>query len=247
MPLTNNHFLSSGIIAISLYLFFLFSILYYMIEPNTIKITSFERQTAIELDLSVMDSPKKVEKTSPQKPKVEDVKIEEKSASKDTVSKTTMKDLFANVKSDAKTIEKKETTTEQSSKVASIYKSTFEKEERKEISSAITKQLENINLNSSSSMAPTVDANVDEYYSLIYDILASKWNPSSNSKGLSSNVLITIYKNGKFSYNIISKSGNRDFDSALESFLSFQTNEKFPEHQKGEKTTLKVTFKTKGD
>jgi hypothetical protein len=247
MPVANNHFLTSGIIAVTTYILFVGSILYYIIGPTITKITSFNKSTTIELDLTILDKAE-TPKSSYEKPKVnEEVQKEEKAASKETVTKTDMKSLFANVTTEAKTVEKKEVTTNQSVKVASVFKSTFEKEERKEISTNVTKRLENVNLNPTASMAPPSDANVDEYYSLVYEILASKWNPSNTSSGLGADVLITIYKNGKFNYNIVSKSGDKSFDSALESFLNSQMNEKFPPHQKGDKTTLKVTFKTKGD
>jgi len=248
MPTSKNYFLRSGIIAISIYIMLIISILYGLNKDNLKRITSFNKSTSVEIDLSILDE-SDVKKTAFEKPTIkEEIQIAEKSASKATVTKEVdAKSLFSNVSTKAKATTKENVTTQQSVKVASTQKSTFEKEERKQISSNVSKTLENVNLNPTSSLAPPSDADVDEYYSLVYEILASKWQPSTLKKNLSCDVIITIYKNGKFGYNIISYSGDASFDSSLERFLNSQLNEKFPEHTKGDKTTLKVSFKTKGD
>lgn len=248
MPTYNNYFVSSGIFAVGIYLFFVIGTLYYILDPDITKISSFNKNTAIELDLTLLEEKKDIKQTQFEKKTVkEEIPQEEKSASRETVTKKVdTRSLFANVSTVAPVV--KETVTNQKSvEVSSTRKATFEKEERAQVSKNISKTLENVNLNPTSSLSPPSDANVDEYYSLIYDILASRWNPASLKDNLFADVIITIYKNGKFNYSIISKSGDSNFDASLERFLNSQLNQKFPEHTKGDKTTLKVTFKTKGE
>ncbi|QOG11757.1 TonB C-terminal domain-containing protein [Arcobacter sp. FWKO B] len=248
MPTTNNQFLISGIISFSIYFILIFAILFYMVDPDIKRVTAFNKNTAIELDISLIEE-KAQPKAKFEKPieKKEEIPIEEKSASKATVTTTDMKSLFANVTTQTQNVIKQDVVQKESVKVASVFKSSFEKESRSEISTNVSKRLDNVNINPTSSLSPPSDAVIDEYYSLIYEILASKWQPSIIKENLSSDVIITIYKNGKFAYNIISKSGDSNFDVSLERFLNNQLNVKFPEHNKGEKTSLKVTFKTKGE
>ena len=59
----------------------------------------------------------------------------------------------------------------------------------------------------------------DPYFSKIYNLLSSRWNPTRFFNDLKAKVIITISHNGTFSYQFIQYSDDIGFDNQLKNFL----------------------------
>lgn len=239
-------FYVSGILSFSFYgLFFLLFILYVK-SHNVKKIDAFSKTTVLELDIIVDNKPKQEEKTIQKlvqnSEKSED--IVKKSTSKSVKTTANVQSLFANVSVAAQTVKKEVINNTEKSLVSSRYKSKFEKQSKSE-SVSVSKLLDNVKQNSSKLLVSNNKNQNDPYYSKIYELLASRWNPRIIIDDLSAKVIITIFNDGRFDYKLLIQSGNDIFDDSLYAFLESQKLEKFPPYEKGNSTDIEFTFKTK--
>ncbi|OUR74487.1 hypothetical protein A9Q76_01040, partial [Arcobacter sp. 31_11_sub10_T18] len=82
----------------------------------------------------------------------------------------------------------------------------------------------------------------DEYYSKIYDLLASRWNPMLIIDGLSAKVLVIISSNGEFNFKFLKNSRDSSFNDSLRIFLEAQRLIVYPTHTRGSEQEIAVTF-----
>lgn len=232
-------FYLSGFLSFFVYLILLLLFTFYIL-PSKTKTYSF-KDDSIEIELSFTKDEKvsKIVKIETKKEeKIEDKeKIVEASISN---KKADVKSLFANVKDDSKKLTDEEINNIKKSIDPKRFKSKFEKEKREDISmdrifekSKTTTSLSSENKNSED----------DEYLKSVNSLL-SKWLPIIESQELSSTVSITIDSLGNFTYRVIKKTGNINFDESLEVFLEKQISIKYPSPKKGT-IRLEVEFKQK--
>ena len=162
------------------------------------------------------DTTNKPPEPDPAPPEPEDKKVEEPN----------LKDLFGSIDTsklkEDKVAKKKEQPKEPSRK----------KPEKVQIKSQQKKASDVINALTLDQVAKTPKSQMtgeyNEYIGQITRILTAKWNQykaGSNDKAV---VLISIDKNGNFSYDIKSLSGNSEFNDKVRNFLQDMTLEKFP-------------------
>lgn len=88
------------------------------------------------------------------------------------------------------------------------------------------------------------DGKYDEWFAKVKKILYEKWD-SHFYESVLIVVYITITDQGKFSYQIISKSKNSSYNIYMQKLLDSLCQEVFPPYPKGKQKTIEVTFKTK--
>lgn len=242
-----DYFLISGVISIFLYLSFFIFLFIYLKDHNVKKYDASKKVTVLELEV-IEPNKEKSEKKQIQKVEVKNNQkndIVEKSTSTSQKQRSDLKSLFANVNVKSTQVKEEETTDVKKSSVLSRFKSKFEREKKSQ-NVDVSNLLQKVQTNSNLAIATTSN-NFDEYYSKIYDIISSRWNPLKIANGLSSVVIITIDSQGNFSYKIITRSGDDRFDASLEEFLDSQTTQAYPPYEKGNNTDIEFTFKTKED
>jgi hypothetical protein len=240
-------FYVSGILSFSFYCLFFLLFILYVKSHNVKKIDAFSKTTVLELDIIVDNKPKEEEKKTIQNvvkntEKSED--IVKKSTSKSVKTSANVQSLFANVSVASQNVKKEVVNNTQKNLVASRYKSKFEKQSKNE-SVSVSKLLDNVKQNSSKLLVSNSKNQNDPYYSKIYELLASRWNPRVIIDDLSAKVIITIFSDGRFDYKLLIKSGNDIFDDSLYDFLESQKSEIFPPYEKGSSTDIEFTFRTK--
>jgi periplasmic protein TonB len=240
-----NFFYISGIISFSFYcLFFLLFVLY--IKGHNIKtIDAFSKATVLELNIVVDDKPKeeKAVQTTVMKNTEKSQEEVKQSASKSLkTSSADVQSLFAKVSVDAPAKKEVVTNTEKNV-VMSKFKAEVEKQTKSE--SSVSKLLESVKQSSSKLTISDSKNESDPYYSKVYEIIASRWNPRVDVDDLSAKVLITIYSDGRFEFTFLKYSSNDAFDEDLQNFLAGQTMVLYPPHDKGYKTSIEITFKSK--
>ncbi len=240
-----SNFYLSGLVSLFIYIFFFVLFILYIGSSNAKIYDSSKKVTVLELDIVLSNIQNKELKSKSSKPQEE--KIVEKSTSKSAEQKANLKLLFANV--DTKAIEtvKQEVNNIQSSSTSSRFKSKFERESRSSKEVDVSKILEDVESKQRKlSISTSSKYENDPYYSKIYEILAQRWNPILIEDGLEAKILLTIYSDGKFDYRVLKYSTNEKFDILLKEFLDKQRNLSYPPHNKGSKTNIEVTFKSKG-
>ncbi len=235
-------FIVSGIIAISIYLFMFFIVLFYIMAPTPKTFNLKPTSTVLELDMIVEKSDKKMVEKKTEK-KIEKEEVQEKTASASNEKKPDLKSLFANVKETAKQVAKEEVNNVQKSMDPKRFKSKFEKE-KKSSNIKIDKLLddEKTTTNAKSSNAAKGEE-TDEYFSQVSDLL-SVWMPIGS--GLKAVVLVMIDLNGRFDYRFVNTSGDEAFDTSLKGFLDEQKNVPYPKPTKGKVIRINVDFKSEG-
>ena len=131
--------------------------------------------------------------------------------------------------------------------MASRFKSKFEKEKKSKnlVLSNLKEKVES----KSSSKNVTMTKNKDEqdpYYSKIYQLLSSRWNPTIFADDLKAKVNIVIFNNGKFSFKFIQYSGNEGFDEQLKEFLNNETLKNYPVSPSNKTVNIEISFQSKG-
>ncbi len=238
-------FVYSAIFSFGLYFLLIFFFFLYVKGHDIKKYDALKNETILELELIVDDTQKVIQKTKIKDLFKEQPKVVKKETSRSVTNTANIKSLFANVKTakDAPVV-KKEVLNVNKSLVSSRYKSKFEKEKKRD-SVNVSKILDNVVQKSKKlTVQSTTSNNYDKYYSKIYEILNQTWSPKYKISGLESTALISINKNGRFSYKILKRSGNPIFDKNLKNYLDSQTNRSYPSHNKKSQVTLQVTFKS---
>lgn len=239
-------FYVSGILSFSFYCLFFLLFILYVKSHNVKKIDAFSKTTVLELNIIMDDKPKKEEQTikTVAKNSEQSEDIVKKSTSKSVKTTANVQSLFANVSVAAQNVKKEVINNTEKNLVSSRFQSKFEKQSKSE-SVSVSKLLDNVKQNTSKLLVSDNVNQSDPYYSKIYELLASRWNPRVIIDDLSAKVIITIYSNGKFEFSFLQYSGNSLFDDDLENFLTEQTMVLYPTHNKGNKTDIEIIFKSK--
>jgi hypothetical protein len=241
----NKLYIVSISTALLIYLFLTFLVIYYISSKNVKLYDIAIKETVIELDMlsvPIKKESKKIIKTVSSKPLTKKPKeIIKKSTSRSAKRTASIKSLFGNVKTNTKQIVKEDILNIRASMANSRFKSKFEKEKkRKNIEESNT--LNKIKDRSSKSIYSKTNKENDLYYSDIKKLLHNRFNPKHIKENLSSIVLVTITKNGKFNYIIDQFSDNEMYNQQLIKFLDLQVNEFFPKSPDGNSHTIQIIF-----
>lgn len=240
-----SNFYLSGILAFGLYLLFFLSFALYVKSHDVKKFDAISKVTVLELDIII--EPKVEDDIKPVKNKTDQIdtkksnKIVKKSASVSAKKRTNLKSLFAKVKTKAPKVAKKKILNVTKSTVSSRFKSKFEKQQKSK-NITVSKLLDSVKAKSSVSVPTDAKNRNDEYYSKIYELLASRWKPMLIIDGLSAKVLVIISSDGAFDYRFLKRSRDSRFDDSLRLFLDNQKVVTYPTHNRGSKQEIAVTF-----
>lgn len=238
----NDFFYISGLIAFVAYFFCFILFALYISAPEVKKFDSFTKNTVLELDVMIIDNaPKEQVNKSIVKNTKKSEDIVKKSASKTAKQTANVKSLFANVKTQSNKVLEKEINNVAKSEVASRFKSKFEKQ-RKTADVSVSKLLDSVK--SKAMVRPSTDSknNNDPYFSKIYELLASKWQPMFLIDGLTAKVLVIISSSGEFDFRVRTYSDDERFNDYLKSFLNEQRTVAFPVHSSGRGKEIEVIF-----
>lgn len=238
-----NSIIFSFAVTFGLILFFVYYHIQSTFQP---KVFSAKKETVFEISLiepepEVKKEEKKIPAPPPPKPKKVEEEPVEKEASKTPKIGTDFKNLFSEVetKTPIKKIPKEIPNKDDAA--ASRNKS-YKTQTKARKSSEATEITEKIAIKQT--VAFTVSTgDYDEYYAKIQEFLWSRWNPVNYRPGIQSKVLITIDKEGYFTYRIIKSFGDDALDTDFEAFLDSMRSVQFPPFDKGEKTDIEVLFK----
>lgn len=241
-----NIFYFSGFISISIYILVFLLLMLYLKSHDVKKIDAFSKTTVLELDIILEDNAQTNRKNSAKQEKNTEFaeKVVKQSTSRSVKQTADVKSLFSNVSVKAKKVQKEDALNIQKSLVSSRFKSKFEKEKKVD-NVSVSKLLENVKQKKNKLTFSESKNHNDPYYSKIYEIIASRWQPKFIMDNLSAKVLVTIYSDGKFDFSFLRYSGDDSFDDSLRSFLVQQTNILYPPHDKGNKTVIEINFKAK--
>ena len=240
----------SAFASISIYIILILSFLVYVKTSEVKKINAPVKTTVLQLDVILDSNTQKKEKIAI-KSTVKNQKIAKKVVKKTTSTsvkqRSNLKSLFANVKTDIKKVSKKKVLNVKNSSIASRFKSKFEKERKTKniVLSKLTENVESKTNNKNITMDKSKDKQ-DPYYTKIYQILSSRWNPTIFMDDLKAKVNIVIFNNGKFSYKFIQYSGNDGFDNQLQAFLSNETQKTYPVSPLNKTVNIEISFQSKG-
>ena len=240
-----NYYYLSAFIAFGLYAFFILLFVLYLKETKIQRISPFAKETIIQLDVVV--DPLSVKKNQPAKIEPKKIVEEEQKVTTSVSNKKTadLKSLFANVKTEAVKVSNETVNNTKSNPNPTKYKAEVIREKRSQLD--INKTLNSISTTSSQlSMTLQSQYDNDPYYSKIYEIIASRWNPMFVVDGLTATVIITINNQGNFRYRFKKRSSDETYNASLKQFLESQTLQSYPPFEKGRSTDIEVVFKSKG-
>jgi len=246
----NQELIYSALAALAIYVILILSFLVYIKTNDVKKINASIKQTVLQLDVVLETSNEKKEKiTIKSNVKNRDIakKVVKKTTSTSLKQRTNLKSLFANVNTKIKKTSKRKVSNVKSSSISSRFKSKFEKE-KKTKNIVLSKLTENSQTKTDAknvSIDKTKD-NQDPYYTKIYQLLSSRWNPTIFANDLKAKVNIIIFNNGKFSFKFIQYSGNNGFDDQLKSFLSNETLKSYPVSPTNKTVNIEILFQSKG-
>jgi len=240
-----NNFLLSGVLSFGIYLLIILVTALYLKTQNVKKFDAISKVTVLELDMII--EPLKEKKNKPVKSRTDQIdtkksnKIVKKSSSTSAKKRSNLKSLFSNVKTKAPKVAKQRVLNVKKSTVTSRFKSKFEKQQKSK-NVTVSKLLDSVKAKSSVRVPTDTKNKNDEYYSKIYDILASRWNPMLIIDGLSAKVLIIISSSGSFDFKFLKNSSDIAFNNSLRDFLEAQKSVLYPTHKRGSKQEIAVTF-----
>jgi len=240
-----TYFYLSAFISFGLYAFFILVFMLYLKDVKIQKISPYSKNTVIQLDIVI--DPLSQKKNQPAKKQIKKVvKEENKVTTSINRTKTAdFKSLFANVKVKNTKVSEKEVVNTKSNPTLTRFKAKIIREKREKLN--LSKTLNSVNTSSSKLTMSTQNIHKnDPYYSKIYEIIASSWNPMFVIDGLKAVVIVTIDNQGNFSYRIKRGSSDSKFNESLKQFLESQTTKHYPPYKKGNKTSIEVIFKSKG-
>ncbi len=238
----------SAVLALFIYVFLVLLLLLYLKESNIKKIDAVSKNTVLQLDI-VFDTPVNTKQTlkikSENNTKLAQ-KVVKKTTSNSLKQKSDLKSLFADVKTSAKKVNKEKILNVKKSSVSSRFKSKFEKEKKvKDV--VLSDLLEKQKVNNVKKVVLSESKNeTDPYFSKIYQMLSSRWNPTVFSNNLSARILVTISNNGIFSFKFIQYSENIGFDKQLKDFLNSESLKKYPINPNENATNIEILFQSKG-
>jgi len=243
-----KYFFLSAILAIFIYIFLVVLFLYYLETSHVKKVAAISKNTVLQLDIILPQKEiqkNKIVSTSLSKSKTKN-KVVKKAKSVSAKKRSNLKSLFANVKTKAAKITKRKILNVKKSSISSRFKSKFEKE-RKVKDLSVSKLIKNKQGNRKKVVVSDVKKDSDPYYSKIYNIISSRWEPTRFFYDLKAKVLITITNNGTFSYEFIQYSNDTGFDRQLKAFLDEETNKHYPSNPNKNITKIEILFQSKGE
>lgn len=243
-----SNFFISAFIAISFYILVILAFIVYLQTNNVKKFQSVSKNTVLELDL-IIEKPKDIKQNinkSVQKTVTkESKKVVKKSTARSAKQRTDLKSLFARVSTKATKVKTKKVMNVRSNSVNSRFKSKYQKE--KKVKNLKVSKLLDVKSKNNSSKPKTVSnkGNYDEYYSKINSIILTRWYnyPLHTSRDYLVVAEITIDDKGKFSYHVLSLSGDDSVDNAVKLFLENQLLEKYPVSPDNDIKTIRINFK----
>jgi hypothetical protein len=240
------YFYLSAFLSFGLYAFFILVFMLYLKDVKIQKISPYNKDTTIQLDIMIDPlSPKKNQPAKKQPKKI--VKSENKVTTSVSTTKTAdFKSLFANVKVKNTKVSEKNVDNTKVNPQTTRFKAKIIREKRND-NINLSKTLNSVSTSSSKLTMSTQNIHKnDPYYSKIYEIIANSWNPMFVIDGLKAVVIVTIDNQGNFSYRIKKRSSDSQFNESLKQFLESQTLKSYPPYKKGTKTSIEVIFKSKG-
>lgn len=172
--------------------------------------------------------------------KIKDIPIKKENASVSANVGVGINDLFRQVES--KMPVKSVKPSSQNDKIAKNRKAK-ESSQVEDLNDEIEKIMANLDTQKTLSFS-TPKGEYDIFYAKVHEILAQSWNPIRSAVEHFSEVEITIDAKGRFSYMVVKKSGDLEFDEALQAFLDIMRSREFPHYEGGNSTKIMVTFKT---
>lgn len=239
----------SALASLTIYIILILSFLVYIQTKEVKQFDAPVTKTILQLDV-IIDSPtdnENIKRKSVIKNTQIAQKVVKKTASVSMKQRSNLKSLFANVKTDIEKVSKEKVLNVKQSSISSRFKSQFEKEQKTKnvILSKLSEDKDNKLINRNVTMEKVTDKQ-DPYYSKIYQLLSSRWNPTIFLNDLTAKVTIIIFNNGEFSYKFIQYSGNLGFDNQLGNFLERETQKIYPISPKNKIITIEISFQSKG-
>jgi hypothetical protein len=245
---SKSNFFIAAFIAITFYILTILALIFYLQSSHVKKFQSVSKNTFLELDLIIEETKKNTQNLNKSIQKTvtkESKKVVKKSTARSAKKRADLKSLFARVSTKSSKVKAKSILNIQSNKVNSRFKSKYQKEKR-DANLKVSKLLDvKSKENSSKPKTATNKGNFDKYYSKINTIILTRWYnyPLLTNNDYLVVAEITIDAKGKFSYHVISLSGNKEVDAAVKLFLSNQLLERYPVSPDGDKKTIKINFK----
>lgn len=239
----------STIIAICIYILFVFSIILYIKnEPlETEKFSSMPEEIAIELSFVGEKQNERKQLQMEEVSELEDNTMQEKNPTLETKSVSDLKSLFSNVSDiGTKKVTQEEIKEQSKNYLMSRFKSKIEVEKTtQQIELSKLADFKSITNSSKSSTIASSKGKFDEYYSMINTYILRKWYNYPLITDVHYLVVanITIDSSGNFSFVMLKFSGDNRVDEAIKLFLKNQTLEKYPVSPDKETKTIRVNFK----
>ena len=243
-----KYFVLSAILAISFYILIVVLFFYYLQTTHIKKVAAISKNTVLQLDIILPNKQVKKQSITTNYKSGSKIskKVVKKSKSISAKQKTNLKSLFANVKTKAAKVTKKKIINIKKSSLASRFKSKFEKQKKvKDLS--VSKLVSSKKQSMKKSVISDVKKDSDPYFSKIYTILSSRWEPTRFFNDLKAKILITISNNGDFSYKFLQYSNDTGFDTQLKTFLDNESLKKYPINPNKSITEIEITFQSKSD
>lgn len=243
------HLTVSAIIAICIYVLFIFLIVLYL-KNDALEVDKFSampKETSIELDFVVENNNPKEEMQKQEILEATENTIQDKSSSTDPKSMSDLKSLFSNVSDiGTKKVTQDEIKEQSTNHQMSRFKSKLDVEKTtQQIELSKLVDIKNNTNNSKSSTIASSKGNFDEYYSMINTYILRKWYNFPLITDVNYLVVanITIDSNGNFSFVMLKYSGDNRVDEAIKHFLKNQILEKYPVSPDKVTKTIRVNFK----
>ncbi|TLD85120.1 TonB C-terminal domain-containing protein [Helicobacter sp. MIT 11-5569] len=236
-------FFTSGGLSVFCYASIIVLLLWRFYEINdTPKAYTTYKETTFNISLIEESQPKNQIKVTQKRveKKVKDIPIKKESASVSPNAGAGINDLFKQVES--KVPVKSTKPPSQNDKIAKNKKAK-KSAQNENLADELEKIMANLDTQKTLSFT-TPKGEYDAFYAKVHEILAQNWNPMRTSREHFAEVAITIDAQGRFSYVIVKKSGDLEFDNALSSFLDIMRSQEFPPYEGGNSTKIMVTFKT---
>ena len=242
-----KYFFLSATLAVSIYIFIIVAFFYYLSGVNVKKVAAISKNTVLQLDIVLED--KKVSKITSTIKAIKtkkSAKVVKRSKSNSSKRKSNLKSLFAHVKTKAAKITKQKVLNLKQSSISSRFKSKFEKQ-KKVNKLTVSKLVKNKQTTAKKIVVSNVKKDTDPYFSKIYTIISSRWQPTNFYNNSKAKVIITISKTGTFSYKFIKYSNDTGFDTQLKDFLEQESTKQYPANPNNSDTTIEISFQSKAE
>jgi len=240
------NFIISAIIAFCSYILIILLLVSYISNNHTKKYDAISKNTVLELDLVMLKDNITKENLKGRSENYKKVnKIIKKSKSISAKRTTNLKSLFARVSTKSSKIKTKQVMNIRSNDVNSRFKSKYSKV-KKEKNVSLSKLIDvKSKMNTKKINISNNKGNYDKYYSKISSIILSRWYQYPLFKVGKYLVIVEVKidNQGKFSYHILSFSGDLVVDDAIKLFLSNETKFIYPIPPDHKDKIIKINFK----